>query len=105
MCYERISRGQLPVCVKACATGAMNFGERQEMLALAVKRLTRVQKEHPKAILADAEQVNAIYLLMDDPEKYHTFSVARHAPELSRKAFLAKLGAPVKNVAWSFRTS
>ena len=97
MCYDRITRGMLPACVKVCPTGAMNFGEREEMLALAEKRLARVKKEHPNAMLADPADVNVIYLLMDDPMKYHDYAVAMFRPGLDRKAFLAKLGAPLRN--------
>lgn len=96
MCYSRVSRGLLPVCVKTCPTGAMNFGERQEMLALAEKRLAIVKREHPKAQLVDVDDVNVIYLLADDAEKYHEYAVAPGRPGIDRKAFLAKLGAPLR---------
>ncbi len=96
MCNDRVVRGLLPVCVQVCPTGAMNFGEREEMLALAQKRLARVKKEHPNAMLADPDDVNVIYLLIDDPMKYYEFSVAQFIPGLDRKAFLAKLGSPLR---------
>ena len=35
MCIDRVSNGLIPACVKICPTGAMNFGERDAMLALA----------------------------------------------------------------------
>jgi len=91
MCFDRISKGMLPACVKACPSGAMNFGDRQKMLDLAKKRLDELKKEYPKAILADAENVNTIYLLIDEPNKYHEFSVAQKSPEMDRKQFLAKM--------------
>ena len=96
MCHERVARGMLPVCVKTCPTGAMNFGEREQMLALAQQRLATVKKEHPRARLVDTEDVNVIYLLMDAAEKYYAFSAARFRPGLDRKAFLARLGAPLR---------
>ncbi|WP_319521768.1 4Fe-4S dicluster domain-containing protein [uncultured Desulfosarcina sp.] len=96
MCNDRVVRGLLPVCVQVCPTGAMNFGEREEMLALARTRLARVKKEHPNAMLADPDDVNVIYLLVDDPMKYYEFSVAQFIPGLDRKAFLAKLGSPLR---------
>jgi formate dehydrogenase iron-sulfur subunit len=96
MCYDRLVRGLLPVCVQVCPTGAMNFGDREEMLGLAQKRLASVKKAHPKAMLADPDDVNVIYLLMDHPAMYHEFSVARYTPGLDRKAFLAQLGSPLR---------
>ena len=91
MCFERVSKGMLPACVKSCPSGAMNFGDRQDMLALAKKRLDQLKKEYPKALLADAENVNTIYLLVDEPNKYHEFSVAQKSPGMDRKQFMAKM--------------
>ena len=96
MCVERLVRGLLPACVKVCPTGAMNFGEREDMLRLAQSRLARARKEYPKAMLADADDVNVIYLLPDDPMKVYEFSVAKFSPGIDRKVFLARLGAPLK---------
>jgi formate dehydrogenase iron-sulfur subunit len=96
MCNERVTRGLLPACVAVCPTGTMNFGEREEMLALARRRLADVQKTHPKAVLADAGSVNAIFLLLDEPKKYHEFAVAQCSGELSRKQFLAQTLAPIR---------
>ena len=96
MCFGRVSRGLLPMCVAVCPTGCMNFGERQEMLSLAEKRLAVVKKEHPDAALVDAGEVNVIFLLMDSADKYHEYASARHAPGMDRKAFLARLGAPLR---------
>jgi formate dehydrogenase iron-sulfur subunit len=95
MCYERVSHGMLPACVKACGTGAMNFGEREEMLDLAQKRLKQVKAEFPKASLADSDSVSVIYLLLDDPEKYHSFAVAGINGDMDRQQFLTKLYTPL----------
>jgi len=96
MCHERVARGMLPVCVKACPTGAMNFGERQEMLDLAQRRLAAARTEHPTALLADPDEVNVIYLLIDEPKHYHKYSVARNQSDMDRKVFLARLGRPLR---------
>ncbi len=96
MCHERVARGLRPVCVNTCPTGAMNFGERDEMLALAKQRLAAVLKEHPEAVLTGAEDSRVIYLLMDDPKKYHEYAAAHVTHGLDRKAFLARLGSPVR---------
>jgi formate dehydrogenase iron-sulfur subunit len=101
MCFDRISHGLLPACVKACPTGAMNFGEYPDMLALANSRLADVKKTCPKANLADADTVNVIYLLIDEPKKYHDFAVAQNDTGIDRKTFLAHLFAPVRRSAES----
>ncbi len=99
MCHERITRGMLPACVKACPTGAMNFGERDEMLALAEKRLAAVKAEFPKAMVADPESVSVIYLLTDEPANYHENAVAGLTRDLDRQQFLARLIAPLRRSA------
>ncbi len=90
MCIDRVQAGKLPACVQACPTGTMNFGEREDMLALAEKRLAKVKKTHPNAVLADPYDVNVIYLLGDSPERYHTHSVAE-APAMGRRQLFASL--------------
>lgn len=96
MCHERVVRGLLPACVKACPTGTMNFGERQDMLDLAERRLAAAHKEYPQAQLADPEAVSVIYLLTDAPANYHKNAVAQVDTGLDRKMFLARLCAPLQ---------
>lgn len=74
MCIDRISQGMLPACVKTCPTGAMNFGNRDAILEMAAERLEVVKKVHPKAQLVKSKFVRVIFLLTDDPEKYHRFA-------------------------------
>ncbi|MBN2468186.1 MAG: formate dehydrogenase [Deltaproteobacteria bacterium] len=95
MCYDRVNAGLLPMCVKACPTKAMNFGDRDEMLKLAEQRLTVVKKEYPEAQLVDADFVNVIYLISDKPERYHTAMVGEDAFRMTRKTALARLLSPV----------
>ena len=74
MCIERVSAGMLPMCVKTCPTGAMAFGEREEMLTLAQKRLAVAKERFPKAFLADYKDVNVIYLLAEEKEHYYEYA-------------------------------
>lgn len=80
MCFDRIRQNLLPMCVKACPTGTMNFGERDKMLAMAKARLAVLKKDYPNARLLDEDTINAVFLVLDDPKKYHEFAVAK-APE------------------------
>jgi formate dehydrogenase iron-sulfur subunit len=43
MCFDRVSTGRQPNCTRFCSTGGVMFGERDELLALAKKRLA----DHP----------------------------------------------------------
>ena len=76
MCIDRVSNGLVPACVKVCPTGTMNFGERDAMLNLANERLAKLKGKYPKAQLLDADQIRVVFLVVDDPAKYHKFAVA-----------------------------
>lgn len=71
MCVDRVAAGMQPICVKTCPTGTMAFGEREEILPMAKKRLEIVKKTFPKAFLADFKDVSVIYLLAEEKEHYY----------------------------------
>jgi formate dehydrogenase iron-sulfur subunit len=95
MCNDRVENGLLPACVKVCPTGAMNFGDRSEILQLAQKRLDTAKKKYPAAALLDPGDVRTIYLVGFDPYLYHTNAVARvNSHGISRQAALKKMFRP-----------
>jgi formate dehydrogenase iron-sulfur subunit len=47
LCYDRIKIGQQPACTEACPTGATIFGDRDELLNVAHKKI----KENPKGYI------------------------------------------------------
>jgi len=63
----------------------MNFGDRDAMLTLAKERMGALKTKYPKAQLLDADQVRTIFLIVDDPAKYHKKAVASLSPGNSRK--------------------
>jgi len=100
MCYDRVQNGMEPACVKTCPTGAMSFGDRNEMLALAKKRVAMVKNTYPKAMLLDPEEVRVIYLVSYDPGLYCEHAVASITTRgISRLAALKRLFRPLSNIA------
>lgn len=75
LCLDRITNNRLPSCVLSCPTGAMVFGERDVILEQAGKRVEELKKTHPKAMALNPEEVRVIYIVTDDPTKYHEFAV------------------------------
>jgi formate dehydrogenase iron-sulfur subunit len=75
MCLERVEKDLVPMCVKTCPTAAMNFGDRDKMLALAYERLAIVKKEFPDASLLDADSVRVIYLVTHKRDTYHNLAM------------------------------
>lgn len=102
MCIDRVRAGMLPACVLTCPTGAMNFGDREDMLAMAGKKLAAAKKKFPDAELVDTDDVRVIYLTAMDPEGYYEYLVADAGSVkptgMTRKQFFAKLGSPVKKM-------
>ena len=98
MCFDRTKEGMLPACVKTCPTGTMNFGDRKDMLEKANKRLEEVKKVYKDAMLTNPDDVRAIYLLVDDPKKYHKFAVADNTIGITRKMALKRLFQPLSDL-------
>jgi len=97
MCFDRVKNGLLPACVKTCPSGTMSFGDRQEILAKARKRLDEVKGKYPKADILDADDVRVIYLVLNDRQKYYKFASKKEVG-LSRQAALKKLLKPLSQV-------
>jgi formate dehydrogenase iron-sulfur subunit len=95
MCIDRISNGMLPACVKTCPTGTMNFGDSDDMQKMAASRLKEVKAKYPKAQLLNIESVRTIFLVADDPKKYHEFAQATDPGGITRVAALRHMLQPV----------
>lgn len=74
LCRDRVEAGLTPACVKACASGALKFGPREDMIALAEKRVDELKGTNPKANVYGVKELgqgmNVIYVLADEPIKY-----------------------------------
>ena len=95
MCFDRVSEGLLPACVKSCPSGTMNFGDRSAIRKMAEKRLDQVKKVHRKASLIIPESVRVIFLVKDDPEKYHRFASSATGIGVTGRVALKRSPGPV----------
>ena len=78
MCMDRVNEGMKPACATACPTGAISFGSRSAMLALAGKRAASLRTERPGSdpyLYGEKELksgLGVMFLLpVNDPELYH----------------------------------
>ena len=76
MCLDRVLTGMKPACVLSCPTGALEFGDRKEILEKVEKRVAELKKHYPKAKALDADEVRVIFIVTDDPKKYHAHAEA-----------------------------
>jgi formate dehydrogenase iron-sulfur subunit len=76
LCSDRVSVGMGPACVKACPTGALQFGSKVDMVARGDKRVHDLQERgFQKAALYDPQGVggtHVMYVLQhgDKPQLY-----------------------------------
>ena len=77
LCNDRVSQGLEPACIKACPTGCLHFGSKEDMTALAETRAAQLREHsaYTKAGVYDPPGVggaSVIYVLHDatNPEAY-----------------------------------
>ncbi len=75
LCNDRIHAGLETACAKVCPTGSIQFGNVDELRALARQRVTSLrQAGYTKAQIYGDERIlgglNVFYLLLDDPQVY-----------------------------------
>ena len=72
MCYDRANNGELPACAKVCPAGAIQFGDRQDILDAADARLSEIRDDFPDAAILDRDDVRLLILLGDRESMYKT---------------------------------
>ena len=77
LCSDRVGQGLEPACIKACPTGCLQFGTKDDMKALAEARAVQLREQSgfPNAGVYDPESIggtHVIYVLHDttEPEIY-----------------------------------
>ena len=76
LCGDRVAVGLEPACIKACPTSCLQFGTKDQMLALANKRVEQLRKTgFEKAAVYDPPGVGGtgvitVLALGDHPEEY-----------------------------------
>ena len=69
-CKDRVGDGLSPACVKTCPPGALQFGEREEMVQQGKARVAAVRDSYPRAYLYGETEVGGshlMYVLTDEP--------------------------------------
>jgi formate dehydrogenase iron-sulfur subunit len=64
MCVDRISNGMEPACVKACPTGSIRFGTKEDMLHYGEEKVTKLKdRGFDDAVLYDPEGVKGLHMM------------------------------------------
>ncbi|PKM47283.1 MAG: hypothetical protein CVV03_03955 [Firmicutes bacterium HGW-Firmicutes-8] len=73
MCVDRIDNGMEPACVKTCPTGAVQMGDREQILKQAKERIDFLKSSGVNAQIYGENELgglHVIYVLDDKPEVY-----------------------------------
>lgn len=102
LCSDRIAVGQAPACIKACPTGALQYGSKEQMKDYAAKRIVDLKERgYQNAGLYDPPGVGGTHVMYvlhhaDRPELY---SGLPPGPTISPMVSLWKgLAKPVASV-------
>ncbi|WP_306665701.1 4Fe-4S dicluster domain-containing protein, partial [Pantoea sp. GbtcB22] len=77
LCVDRVNVGQERACVKTCPTGAIHFGSKSDMQALAGERVAELNtRGYANAGLYDPEGVGGSHVMYvlhhaNKPQLYH----------------------------------
>src|SRR5918992_4991651 len=64
LCIDRVSNGLEPACVKACPTGSIRFGTKEEMLLYGEEKVAKLKERgFDDALLYDPEGVGGIHMM------------------------------------------
>ena len=64
MCVERISNGMEPACVKACPTGSIRFGTKEDMVLYGEEKVAKLKgRGFDDALLYDPEGVGGVHMM------------------------------------------
>ncbi|MGD7001711.1 4Fe-4S dicluster domain-containing protein [Corynebacterium halotolerans] len=103
LCYDRLKDDQTPACAQACPTTSIKYGEHDELLDIARKRVAELHAQGmTEARLYGANPsdgvggTGSIFLLMDEPEVYGLPPDPRvptqDLPQMFKRAGMAALG-------------
>jgi formate dehydrogenase iron-sulfur subunit len=77
LCYDRLLDDQTPACAKTCPTTSIKFGDHEDMVAQAKKRVAQLHAQgRTEARLYGANDLDgvggtgSVFLLLDEPEVY-----------------------------------
>ena len=80
LCLSRIRADLPPACVKACPTGALTFGDKEDMLKLAYSRAGELGGD--ASVYGDkfVDGTHVLYVLQEKPGVYDVLPVKPHVP-------------------------
>jgi formate dehydrogenase iron-sulfur subunit len=102
-CQDRVPAGQVPACAKTCPPGAIQFGEREELLQKAEARLAYLRngalRSFPEAVLYNPASVGGTAMMYILPESNPGRFNLPEAPSGALASVWQKIIQPLGEVA------
>jgi formate dehydrogenase iron-sulfur subunit len=85
LCIDRITNGLEPACVKTCPTGALTFGDRQELINAGKNRVSQIKSEYPDAYLYGENELGGLHVMyvLPYPPQVHGLPVNPEVPAMA----------------------
>lgn len=102
LCYNRLQEGQKPACVKACPTGALRFGQRDELLAQAHAQIASNPGRYVDHVFGEFEVGGTSMLYLSDipfEELGFPVDLPETAPPEETEKIMATLPAVITGLA------
>jgi len=81
MCYDRIEGGKAPACASTCPTGAISFGDKADIVALAEARVAELKGAgEAGAEVYPNTDGNAMWVLLAPNDSYELAEYQEHVP-------------------------
>jgi Fe-S-cluster-containing dehydrogenase component len=64
MCYERVVKGEMPVCAEGCPGDAIMFGTRRELITEARKRIAENPKDYTDVVYGEHDAGGTCFIYM-----------------------------------------
>lgn len=97
MCLDRVDNGKKPACVSTCPTGALQFGDRYEMIKLAKERLNVIKPNKPDAIVYGLKEMGGLHVIQVLPYGAKAAGLPEN-PEVSALTLASKYMKPIAGI-------
>jgi len=95
MCYDRIIQGKQPACIEACPTQATIFGDRDEMLAEAHRRIKEEPDKYLDRVFGEKELGGLSVLYIGDIDlEFLSYPARSNTPVLPKTTTTAMNAVP-----------
>jgi len=95
-CIDRTSNGEQPACADACPTGAIQFGERTDLIAVAKTRVKDLKADgHPNANLYGEHELGGLHILYVLTDRPSVFGLPQGAQVATSQAVLKWLSGVI----------